>query len=141
MPIVDMRCPRCGKQATEYEKNKWRCLICNNKFIYETPVQPNSCTVEQHVNQTIFDKQAQPKTKWYFKTHWIVIAFLSVGPLALPMVWFNPRFSQKTKIIVSIVTIIIVILSYYLLGYLFTNLWKWFNTGYLNQTDNLFQGF
>ena len=51
------------------------------------------------------------ETKWYFKTYWIVIAFLSVGPLALPLVWLNPRFSQKTKIIV---TIIIIILSYYL---------------------------
>ncbi len=57
------------------------------------------------------------KTKWYFKTYWIVIAFLCVGPLALPLVWLNPRFSQKTKIIV---TIIVIILSYYL-GSLFIN--------------------
>ena len=49
--------------------------------------------------------------KWYFKTYWIVIAFLCVGPLSLPLVWLNPRFSQKTKIIV---TIILIILSYYL---------------------------
>ena len=45
------------------------------------------------------------ETKWYFKTSWIVIAFLCVGPLALPLVWFNPRFSRKTKIIVTIITI------------------------------------
>ena len=51
------------------------------------------------------------ETKWYFKTSLIVTAFLCVGPLALPLVWLNPRFSQKTKIIV---TIIVVILSYYL---------------------------
>ncbi len=57
------------------------------------------------------------KNKWYFKTYWIVIAFLSVGPLALPLVWFNPRFSQKKKIIL---TIIIIILSCYL-GFLLTN--------------------
>jgi len=47
------------------------------------------------------------ETKWYFKTSWIVIAFLCVGPLALPLVWFNPRFSRKTKIIVTIITIIL----------------------------------
>jgi len=52
-----------------------------------------------------------PETKWYLKTYWIVIAFLSVGPLALPLAWMNPRFSQKKKIII---TIIVVILSYYL---------------------------
>ena len=51
------------------------------------------------------------KTKWYFKTHGIVIAFLCVGPLALPLVWLNPRFSHKTKTIVTIITII---LSWYL---------------------------
>jgi len=51
------------------------------------------------------------ETKWYFKTSLIVTAFLCVGPLALPLVWLNPRFSRKTKIIV---TIIVIILSYYL---------------------------
>jgi len=51
------------------------------------------------------------KTKWYFKTSGIVTAFLFVGPLALPLVWLNPRLSQKTKIIV---TIIAIILSWYL---------------------------
>ena len=58
-----------------------------------------------------------PETKWYFKTYWIVIAFLCVGPLALPLVWLNPRFSRGKKIIV---TIIIIILSYYL-GFMLIN--------------------
>jgi predicted nucleic acid-binding Zn ribbon protein len=52
-----------------------------------------------------------PEGKWYFKTYWIIIAFLCVGPLALPLAWLNPRFSQKKKVIV---TIIVIILSYYL---------------------------
>jgi hypothetical protein len=45
--------------------------------------------------------------KWYFKPYGIVIAFLFVGPLALPLVWFNPGFSRNTKIIVTLVTIIL----------------------------------
>jgi hypothetical protein len=49
--------------------------------------------------------------KWYYKTSIVIIAFLFIGPLALPLVWFNPRFSQRTKIIV---TIAVVILTYYL---------------------------
>lgn len=56
-------------------------------------------------------EEKPPEPKWYFKTSWILIAFLCVGPLALPLVWINPRFSQKTKIIV---TIIIIIISWYL---------------------------
>jgi uncharacterized membrane protein YvbJ len=49
--------------------------------------------------------------KWYFKTSLIITAFLFVGPLALPLVWINPRFSPKVKIVISVIT---VILTYYL---------------------------
>lgn len=48
--------------------------------------------------------------KWYFKIPVLVTAFVIIGPFALPLLWFNPRISRKTKIIVSIV---IIILSYY----------------------------
>lgn len=55
------------------------------------------------------------ETQWYFKVPLIVTAFLCVGPLVLPLVWLNPRFSRKTKIVV---TLIIIILSW-CLGVLF----------------------
>jgi len=53
----------------------------------------------------------RPQDKWYFKTSTLIAAFLSAGPLALPLVWFNPRFSRKAKIVT---TVAVVILSYYL---------------------------
>lgn len=56
-------------------------------------------------------ESAGPKTKWYFKTSALVVALLCVGPLALPLMWFNPRFSTKSKAIWSVV---IIVLSYYL---------------------------
>ena len=49
----------------------------------------------------------RPEDKWYFKTKILVIAFLCVGPLALPLLWFNPRFNQKNKIIISLIVIIL----------------------------------
>lgn len=52
------------------------------------------------------------KEKWYFKTYWLIIAFLCLGPLALPLLWINPRFNRRTKIII---TIIVIVVSYYLL--------------------------
>jgi uncharacterized membrane protein YvbJ len=55
--------------------------------------------------------EKKPQDKWYFKTSTLIIAFLCIGPFALPLVWLNPRFSQKTKIIISV---IVIILSYYL---------------------------
>lgn len=38
---------------------------------------------------------------WYFKTSVIVIALLSVGPLALPLVWWHPRMKAPWKIAVT----------------------------------------
>ena len=35
MPVYDMKCPKCGKQSTEYDENKWQCLHCGNKFVYK----------------------------------------------------------------------------------------------------------
>ncbi|MDD5618048.1 MAG: hypothetical protein PHG69_03045 [Candidatus Omnitrophica bacterium] len=52
----------------------------------------------------------QQKVKWYFKTTWIVTIFLCVGPLVLPLIWLNPRFSRIKKIVI---TAIILIASYY----------------------------
>jgi len=53
----------------------------------------------------------KPQEKWYFRNSSIVIGFLCLGPLALPLIWFNPRLSQKAKIIISV---IIVAVSYFL---------------------------
>lgn len=64
--------------------------------------------------------------KWYFKTFWLVIAFLCVGPLALPLLWLNPRFSVRRKIIVSI---IVIVLTYYL-GILTANCLKTLSSYY-----------
>jgi len=57
--------------------------------------------------------------KWYFKTQRIIIAFLCVGPLALPLVWFNPRFNRKTKVIV---TVIVIVLSWFTVVFLIDSL-------------------
>lgn len=50
------------------------------------------------------------KVPWYLRTYWLVIAFLCIGPLALPLLWVNPRFSRQSKIIA---TVIILIVSYF----------------------------
>ena len=45
--------------------------------------------------------------KWYFKTTGLIMLFVSVGPLALPFVWFNPRLSRRNKRVITIITLII----------------------------------
>jgi hypothetical protein len=44
--------------------------------------------------------------KWYFKTHWLIICFLCVGPFMLPLLWFNPGYGRRTKVIVTVVVAI-----------------------------------
>lgn len=54
------------------------------------------------------DNQNPPK--WYFKTWPLVVSFLCVGPFMLPLVWTNPRFNKKSKIIITIVVSIATIM-------------------------------
>ena len=65
--------------------------------------------------------------KWYFKTYWLVLLSLSIGPFMLPLIWMNPRFGQNQKIIISI---IIITLTYFL-GMIFMksvfSLYKYYN--------------
>lgn len=68
----------------------------------------------------------KPYDKWYYKTHVLVISFLCIGPFVLPLVWLNPRFSRKKKIVISI---IISIVSYFL-ALLFVNSLKAINRYY-----------
>jgi len=67
------------------------------------------------------------KDKWYFKIHTLIIAFLCVGPFALPLVWRNPSFSRRSKIIITIITLVLT----YLLGVLLANslksIYKYYN--------------
>lgn len=49
----------------------------------------------------------KPEVKWYFKTPALIIAFLCVGPLALPLLWWNPRFGSRSKILVTCAVIIL----------------------------------
>jgi hypothetical protein len=52
--------------------------------------------------------------KWYFSTSSVVIALLCVGPLALPLVWFNPRYKAATKLIITVIVLVITVLCTYL---------------------------
>ena len=49
----------------------------------------------------------EKREKWYFKKYVFIIAVLSIGPLALPLAWFNPHFSIRTKILISIAVVIL----------------------------------
>lgn len=64
--------------------------------------------------------EKKPVVKWYFSTYFLIVAFLCVGPLSLPLVLLNPRFSKRKKIVISSIFLIITCL----LAILFSNALK-----------------
>jgi hypothetical protein len=40
--------------------------------------------------------------KWYQSPIAVIVALLTLGPLALPMIWFNPRYSLIVKAVITI---------------------------------------
>lgn len=59
------------------------------------------------------------KERWYFKNYVLVIMFLTIGPLMLPLVWRNPKFTKKNKIIITLLVIILTFALICTSGYLF----------------------
>ena len=57
-------------------------------------------------------QRPKPKTKWYFNTTFIVVALLSVGPFALPLVWLNPRYNLMVKLAVTVGITVLSVLLY-----------------------------
>ena len=51
------------------------------------------------------NKMALPKNTWYFSRSTLVIALLCLGPLALPLLWFNPRYKLITKLWVTVLVV------------------------------------
>lgn len=49
----------------------------------------------------------QKREKWYFKTGSLIVSFLLVGPFMLPLIWAHPRFSKKSKLIITAVIIVL----------------------------------
>lgn len=41
---------------------------------------------------------AEERIQWYFRKSFIIIAFLCVGPLVLPLIWWRPRTHPAWKI-------------------------------------------
>lgn len=55
---------------------------------------------------------AENKTKWYFRKAFITFAVLTVGPLALPLIWFRPATTRTWKIGLTAGVLVLTWLTY-----------------------------
>ncbi len=65
--------------------------------------------------------KSRPK-KWYFAKSSTVIALLCLGPLALPLVWLNPRYKPFTRAIITAVVLVVTVLCLYLMNVMYQRL-------------------
>ncbi len=61
--------------------------------------------------EQIFEElKLPPRPRWYFRASTLTVGFLTVGPLILPLVWVNPRYSVTKKIIIFMIILAISLL-------------------------------
>ncbi len=51
-----------------------------------------------------------PEMKWYYSRYAVAIGLGTIGPFALPLVWFNPRYTVSTKVALTVLILALTVL-------------------------------
>jgi hypothetical protein len=85
--MIMKKCPFC---AEDIQDDAMKCKHCGEFLDASTP-----------------PRLAEEKIPWYFRKSFIIIAVCSVGPLALPLIWWRPQTTRAWKIGLTIVILVL----------------------------------
>jgi hypothetical protein len=96
---------KCDAQVFSGDRPGGRCVFCSREFEAGFLYCP-FCGRRLRL-------PGEQGVKWYHSRYAIVIGLGTLGPFALPLVWFNPRYTAITKVALTVLILLLTALILY----------------------------